>query len=75
MKRKFLSLKTSEMIALFVSIIYILGIVICASFLSSCATSYPGMGYKVAPIVSDYNVKDIKSQTSSNVFPWEEVAM
>ena len=44
-------------------------ITVVALFSTSCTASYSVSERKIAPIVNDYDVKHIKTQTASNVKP------
>jgi len=44
-------------------------ILVIATFVSSCSVNYSVSERKAAPIVKNYDVKDIKYQTSHNVSP------
>lgn len=50
-------------------IVWFTAITFIALYLSSCSTAYSVSERKIAPIVNHYDVKQIKSQTASNVRP------
>lgn len=58
-----------ETLATIVAGLTTLAIILCMAItLSSCQTTYSGMGRQVAPMVHDYDVKEIKFQANSNGF-------
>ncbi len=64
------NLSLQSVFAGIVSVLWIAGIILSIMATTSCSTKYnSGIGHKVAPLVNNYDKKEIKLQTSSNVQP------
>jgi len=61
--------KWQKIVTIFISLLYVIAIIVVVNVMSSCSTTYESGARKIAPIVHKYDVKDIKYQTSHNVSP------